>query len=657
MEDRYEILGKIGQGGLGAVYRGYDARMNREIAIKRIFVASDDPTLQAESTRQLIKEAGALASLQHPHIVTIYDVGADEDGPYVIMELIAGKTLDELLERAPLTWNDFRELVLQSQEALIAAQELNLIHSDIKPSNLMLSWLPSGKFQLKIVDFGMATLNQTQALEEIMQADSVLGSIFFMAPEQFEQTGIDMRTDIYAMGCVYYQALTGLYPFNGDTCDEVINAHLNHQVIPIQDLRADLPLWACDWVMWMMNRSPADRPEDARVSLKNFLSNDKLPNPALSTGQPPYVPPAPVVQAVTPAGPPRSRLVVGGARLPSAANTEHAVVHTAVAVAPPVAATAQALLPPEGSKPSIYTSPIDITRFVPALIPLAEIEPFAQAVPSRLVGVRPAPRANTGSMVRIGGSGASTSTIVTPTVIITPSRQLVGNPSGASNGLKIMLAVAFCFLFVIGFLLVDRIKDSKASTRLPDILEEASKGGVAAITMTEKEVAAILQEVANASTDADRVKAINALILAEPEEGESDFDEQIGKYATQSVELLPEVREELISQVLAKRSSPKVAYFLIEFARSTRDNKSAVSAIKAVRGKASDEDFQSLIDLVQFHPNADLSAAAVEAAAELVSTSKKRETFHNEIAKILENTTNSRIRTALETLHSKSAPY
>ncbi|MBC8126905.1 MAG: serine/threonine protein kinase, partial [Gloeobacteraceae cyanobacterium ES-bin-144] len=215
MEERYEIRGKIGQGGLGAVYRGYDTRMNREVAIKRITTAPGDPELQEESTRQLLKEAGALASLQHPHIVTVYDVGADQDGPYVVMELISGKTLDELIERAPLTWPDFRELALQTQEALIAAQELNLIHSDLKPSNLMLTWLPSGKFQIKIVDFGLATLAQAQTKQDAESIDAVFGSVFFMPPEQFERAPLDTRSDVYSMGCVYYQALTGIYPFDG----------------------------------------------------------------------------------------------------------------------------------------------------------------------------------------------------------------------------------------------------------------------------------------------------------------------------------------------------------------------------------------------------------------------------------------------------------
>ena len=266
------------------MYRGFDSRMNREVAIKRISVGSDDTALEEESTKQLAKEAGALASLQHPNIVTVYDVGSDEDGPYVIMELISGKTLDELIENAPLTWPDFRELAMQTQEALIAAHELDLIHSDLKPSNLMLTWLPSGKFQVKIVDFGLATLTQSQSKEELESMDAVFGSIFFMPPEQFERKALDARSDLYSMGCVYYQALTGIYPFNGETGAEVMAAHLHHAVKPLQELRSDVPLWACTWVMWLINRMPEDRPESARESLSLFLQNDKNPNPTMSLG-------------------------------------------------------------------------------------------------------------------------------------------------------------------------------------------------------------------------------------------------------------------------------------------------------------------------------------------------------------------------------------
>lgn len=107
MEERYEIRGKLGQGGLGAVYRAWDRALKREVAIKRI-VSGDEGSQQEEATRQLEKETGALAALQHPHIVTIFDVGSDEDGPFVVMELITGQTLEDAAARAPLTWTDFR---------------------------------------------------------------------------------------------------------------------------------------------------------------------------------------------------------------------------------------------------------------------------------------------------------------------------------------------------------------------------------------------------------------------------------------------------------------------------------------------------------------------------------------------------------------------
>ena len=118
-------------------------------------------------TKNLLKEATALSSIQHPNIVTIYDAGIDEDGPYVVMELINGRTLDEMVEENTLTWEDLREIIIQSEEALAAAQNLNLIHRDLKPSNLMVCWLPSGKFQVKIVDFGLAKFSSSPSLQTI----------------------------------------------------------------------------------------------------------------------------------------------------------------------------------------------------------------------------------------------------------------------------------------------------------------------------------------------------------------------------------------------------------------------------------------------------------------------------------------------------------
>lgn len=284
MEDRYELRGKIGQGGIGSVHRAYDHKMKREVAIKRILTSSEDPHLQEEATKQLLQEVSALASLQHPHIVTVYDVGSDEAGPYIVMELIHGKTLDEIAEHAPLVWHDFKIVAMQTLEALIAAQELDMIHSDLKPPNIMLTWLPSGAFQVKIVDFGLAVLIQSQSQEEIEKMEAVYGSIFFMPPEQYERKTLDTRSDLYSLGCCFYQALSGVYPFSGSTGMEVMQAHLNHTVTPIQEIRGDIPLWACNWLMWLINRYPDDRPPSAREALANFLQNDKETSPIMSRG-------------------------------------------------------------------------------------------------------------------------------------------------------------------------------------------------------------------------------------------------------------------------------------------------------------------------------------------------------------------------------------
>lgn len=279
-QDRYEIKGKLGQGGVGAVYRAYDKNLNRDVAIKRVLPDGEFEKTDAD-TEGLVQEAKALSSLNHPHIVSVYDAGIDEDGPYVIMELLDGITLDELVEKASLTFDDFREFAVQSQEALIAAQDRDILHRDLKPGNVMLVWLPSGKFQIKLVDFGLAEFAPKPSLQSIDKNDAVMGSIHFMAPEQFERIPLDKRTDMYAVGCVYYYSLTGCYPFDGETAHQVMTAHLEHQTIDISELRPDLPAWLCQWIMWHLNHNMNDRPESARYALECFLNSEADPNASL----------------------------------------------------------------------------------------------------------------------------------------------------------------------------------------------------------------------------------------------------------------------------------------------------------------------------------------------------------------------------------------
>jgi len=278
MSDRYDIREQIGKGGLGAVYKALDTQLQREVAIKRVL--SPDQAAEEEvqeAAGKLMAEAQTLSSLNHPNIITVFDVGQDERGGFVVMELLKGETLDETVERGVLTQEDFTEVVLQTMEALITAQASDVIHRDIKPTNIMVIWQASGKFQLKILDFGLAKFSKAPSVQTMDQEDSVLGSIYFMAPEQFERGELDARTDLYQMGCVYYNALTGQYPFNGETAPQVMNAHLQHKVVPLDQIRPDLSPSICQWVMWLINRDMEHRPADARAALERWPRNPEPP--------------------------------------------------------------------------------------------------------------------------------------------------------------------------------------------------------------------------------------------------------------------------------------------------------------------------------------------------------------------------------------------
>ncbi|CAN5318177.1 hypothetical protein BH23VER1_BH23VER1_20570 [soil metagenome] len=267
MADRYEIREKIGQGGLGEVYVAYDTQLGREVALKRMRATEEE---KAAKDDDLFKEAKVMSTLMHPNVVTIFDVGHDEHGPFAVMELLKGETFDRTVERGALTLEDFRRFVQQTLEGMIAAQAIGLMHRDSKPGNLMVIWLPSGKFQVKILDFGLAKFSQKPSEQTSDQGDGIMGSIYFMAPEQFERLPLDKPTDMYALGCVYYYGLTQQHPFEGDSPAQVMASHLRHDVKELSELRPDLPEEICTWVMWMINRQPEDRPADANEALEYF---------------------------------------------------------------------------------------------------------------------------------------------------------------------------------------------------------------------------------------------------------------------------------------------------------------------------------------------------------------------------------------------------
>jgi predicted Ser/Thr protein kinase len=271
MTQRYQVNGKLGHGGLGEVYLAYDTQLDREVALKRVRTKDSGDEGHKALAADLVREAKTLSALQHPNVVTIFDVGSDEQGPFVVMEYLKGETLDQVVERGRITVEDFREIVLQTMEGMVAAGSLGLVHRDLKPGNLMVNWLPTGKLQLKILDFGLAKFSRSAAPQTQDHEAGIMGSIYFMAPEQFERLPLDARTDLYSLGCIFYQLLTQKHPFEGSRGVDVMVSHLQHLVTPLHEHRSDVPSWMADWVMWLISREMDDRPADARTAMQYFL--------------------------------------------------------------------------------------------------------------------------------------------------------------------------------------------------------------------------------------------------------------------------------------------------------------------------------------------------------------------------------------------------
>jgi serine/threonine-protein kinase len=223
----YRIVGKLGEGGMGAVYRARDARLGRDVALKLLpDTFSDDPDRIARFDR----EAHVLASLNHPNVATIYGLEQFETHQIIVMELVEGETLEARLSRGPLQVEDVRRVGAQIADALDAAHERGVVHRDLKPSNVIVR--PDGT--VKVLDFGLAKTQETSALPSDVamsrtvtsgpatHAGVILGTAPYMSPEQARGLAVDRRTDIWALGCILYEALTGRRAFGGGTLSDTL---------------------------------------------------------------------------------------------------------------------------------------------------------------------------------------------------------------------------------------------------------------------------------------------------------------------------------------------------------------------------------------------------------------------------------------------------
>ena len=273
INDRYEIIRSIGEGCMANVYIGYDTILDRNVAIK---ILRGDLSSDEKFVRRFQREALSASSLAHPNIVEMYDVGEDDGIYYIVMEYVEGKTLKQLLKkRGSLTLSEAIDIMLQLTDGMAHAHDSYIIHRDLKPQNIMIK----DDGQIKITDFGIAmALNSTQ----LTQTNSVMGSVHYLPPEQASGKGCTIKSDIYSMGIIFYELLSGSLPFRGDNAVEIA---LKHMRDPLPSLREDnpaIPQSIENIIRKATAKNPKNRYEDARSmheDLLTALDDDRMDEP------------------------------------------------------------------------------------------------------------------------------------------------------------------------------------------------------------------------------------------------------------------------------------------------------------------------------------------------------------------------------------------
>ena len=255
ISDRYQVIKSIGEGGMANVYLAYDTILDRNVAVK---VLRGDLASDEKFVRRFQREALAASSLSNPNIVEVYDVGEDNGEYYIVMEYIEGKHLKQLLKkRGKLTVTEAVDIVSQITDGLSVAHDSYIIHRDIKPQNIMI--LENGL--VKITDFGIAmAMNSTQ----LTQTNSVMGSVHYLPPEQANGKGATLQSDLYSIGILFYELLTGKLPFKGENAVEIALKHLKEPLPSIRDELPNIPQSVENIIIKATAKNPKNRYADAR---------------------------------------------------------------------------------------------------------------------------------------------------------------------------------------------------------------------------------------------------------------------------------------------------------------------------------------------------------------------------------------------------------
>lgn len=272
----YAIIEKLGEGGMGVVYKAEDTRLRRYVALKFL---PHNLLVREEDRHRFVLEAQASASLSHPNIATVFEIDESEGKAFIVLEYIEGNNLSDKISSGPLTLDDALSIAIQICEGLQAAHEKGIVHRDIKSQNVMVT----NRGQVKILDFGLAKLRGATA---VTRAGTTLGTIAYMSPEQLRGEPVDQRSDLWAVGVILYEMVTGRRPFRGDYDEAVAYQVLNMEPDPLTAIRTGVPMELERIVKKLISRESQERyqsAEDLLVDLRSLRKAGDAPSTAITT--------------------------------------------------------------------------------------------------------------------------------------------------------------------------------------------------------------------------------------------------------------------------------------------------------------------------------------------------------------------------------------
>ncbi len=289
----YQILSRLGEGGMGIVYKARDTRLNRMVALK---VLPPELLNDPERKRRFVQEAKAASSLNHPNIITVYDIVSDDGVDFIVMEYVAGQTLAEILASRRLALDDALKVAVQIASALAAAHGAGVVHRDLKPGNIMVD----AQGIVKVVDFGLAKLTARKVFGELSDAQAtktdtafgteegaILGTVAYMSPEQAEGKPVDGRSDIFSFGALLYELLTRRRAFQADSSLAILTAILREDPKPASSVARGIPPELDRIVERCLRKDPERRFQsaaDLKVTLEDLRGEIRQRKPSVRSG-------------------------------------------------------------------------------------------------------------------------------------------------------------------------------------------------------------------------------------------------------------------------------------------------------------------------------------------------------------------------------------